>query len=96
MYLQNEQENGGGALIASTMPKSGLEIYREKSIRLFSQESLTFYCVIPFVFMEEGRCPLYMGSRRFPSETEGVSGTLFAFYDFLFPLYSPTALIFYV
>ena len=26
--------------------------------------------------MEEGRCPFYMGSGRFPSKTEGEGGTL--------------------
>ena len=46
--------------------------------------------------MEEGRCPLYMVSRRFPSETEGEGGVLFAFYDMFFPLYNQTALIFCV
>ena len=42
--------------------------------------------------MEEGCCPLYMGSRRCPSETEGEGGALFAFYDMFFLLYSQTAL----
>ena len=42
--------------------------------------------------MEEGRCPLYMGSRRFPSETKGECGALFMYYDLFFPLYSQTAL----
>ena len=42
--------------------------------------------------MEEGHCPLYMGSRQFPSKTEGEGGTLFAYYDLFFPLYSQTAL----
>ena len=65
MYQQNKQENGGGAPVASLVPKSGLEIYREKSIYIFHQEYLTFYGVTPSLFSEEGRCPLYMGSRRF-------------------------------
>ena len=44
--------------------------------------------------MEEGRCPLFMGSRRFPYETEGEGGALFACYDMFFPLYSQIACIF--
>ena len=94
MYLQNTQESGDGAPIVSLMPKSDSEIQREKSICIFSQESLTFYGVTPSSLMEEGRCPLYMGSRRFPSKTEGEGGALFVCYDLFFPLDSQTALIF--
>ena len=42
--------------------------------------------------MEEGCCPLYMGSRRCPSETEGEGGALFTFYDMFFLLYNQTTL----
>ena len=45
--------------------------------------------------MEEGRCPLFMGSKRFPSEKKGESGALFVCYDLFFPLDSQTARIFY-
>ena len=41
--------------------------------------------------MEEGRCLLYMGSRRFASEMEGEGSVLFAYHDLFFPLYSQTA-----
>ena len=44
--------------------------------------------------MEEGRCPLFMGSRRFPSKTEGKGDALVACYDMLFPLDSQIACIF--
>ena len=86
IYLQNKQENGGGAPVVSLMLKSDLLSSREKSISVFSQECLTFYSVPPSFFMEEGSCSLYMGSRRFPSETKGEGGTLLTCYD-LFSLY---------
>ena len=66
-----------------------------KEFVFFSQESLTFYGVTPSSFMEEGFCPLFMGSRRFPSETEGEGGALLACYDLFFPLGSQTALIWF-
>ena len=95
MYLQNKQENDGGSLVASPMPKSDMKSgEREKSIRIFSQEYLTFYGVTPSLFMEEGPCPLYMGSKRFTSETEGEGGALFTCYDLFFHLYSQTAFLF--
>ena len=92
IYLQNKQENGGGASVVSPMPKSDLFSSREKSISVFSQECLTFYGVLPSSFMEEGSCPLYMGIRRFLSETEGECGVLFKYHDLFFPLYGQTAL----
>ena len=42
--------------------------------------------------MEEGRCSIFMGSRRFPSKTEGKGGALFACDDMFFPLDSQIAL----
>ena len=42
--------------------------------------------------MEEGSYPLFVGGRRFPSETEGEGGALFACDDLFFPLDSQTAL----
>ena len=62
MYLQNKQENGGGAPAASPMPKSGQEIWRMKGSVFFSQESRTFLVVIPPSFMEEEDDPIYMES----------------------------------
>ena len=47
MYMQNKQDNGGGVPVASPMLKSDSEIWREKESIFFSQESLTFYGVIP-------------------------------------------------
>ena len=91
MYLQNKQENISGAPIASPMPKLDSKIWKEKESIFFSQECLTFYGVTLSSFMEEGRCPLFMGSKRFPSETEGEGDTLFACYDLFFPLDSQTA-----
>ena len=44
--------------------------------------------------MDEGRCPLFMGGRQFPSETEGEGDALFACDDMFFPLDNQTALIF--
>ena len=44
--------------------------------------------------MKEGHCPLFMGSRRFPSETKGEGGALFAYYDLFFPLDSQNICIF--
>ena len=85
MYLQYKQENGGGAPVASPMPQSDSKIWREKESVFFSQEGLTFYGVTPSSFMEEGRCPLFMGSIRFLSEMEGEGGALFACYDLFFP-----------
>ena len=88
MYLQNKKENGGGAPVPSPMPKSDLFLLKEKSICIFNQEYLTLYGVTPSSFMEVGSCPLYMGIKRFPSETEGEGGALLACYDMFFPLYS--------
>ena len=53
MYLQNNQENGGGALAASPMPKSNEGIWRVKESAFFSEESHTFLVAIPPSFMEE-------------------------------------------
>ena len=94
MYLQNKQENGGGASVASLMPKSEKGIWRVKEFVFFSQECLTFYGVTPSSFMEEGRYPLFRRSRRFPSEMEGEGGALFACYGLFFPLDSQIARIF--
>ena len=80
--------------VASPMPKSDQENWRVKISIFFSLECLTFYGVTPFSFMEEGRCPLFMGSRRVPSETEGEVGALFVCYDLLFLLDSQTTRIF--
>ena len=44
--------------------------------------------------MEEGGGPLFMGSRWFPSETEGEGGALFARYNMFFPLDSQIVRIF--
>ena len=53
MYLQNKQENGGGALAASPMPKSDQGIWRVKESVFFNKECRTFLVVIPPSFMEE-------------------------------------------
>ena len=74
MYLQNNQENGGGAPSASPMPKSNQGIWRVKESIFFSEESRTFLVVIPPSFMEEEDDPISMESRRFPSKTEGERG----------------------
>ena len=62
------------------MTKSDMGIWRVKEFVIFSQECLTFYGVTPSSFMEDGRSPLFMESKRFPSETEGEGGSLFACY----------------
>ena len=53
MYLQNKQENDGGAPIASPMPKSDQGIWRVKVSVFFNQECRTFFVVIPPSFMEK-------------------------------------------
>ena len=63
MYLQNKQENGGGAPTASPMPKSDQEIYRVKESVFFSKECHTFLVVIPPSFMEEEDDLIFMESR---------------------------------
>ena len=63
MYLQNKQENSGGASIASPMAKSNQGIWRVKESIFFSQECHTFFGFIPSSFMKEGGGPLFMGSR---------------------------------
>ena len=60
MYLQNKQENGGGAPIASPMPKSDQGIKRVKESIFFSKECRTFLVVIPPSFMEEEDDPISM------------------------------------
>ena len=62
MYLQNRQENGGGAPNASPMPKSDQGIWRVKVSVFFSQECRTFLVVIPPSFMEEENDPISMES----------------------------------
>ena len=63
MYLQNKQENGGGAPAASLMPKSDKGIWRVKESVFFSKECRTFFGVIPSFFIEKGGGPLFMRSR---------------------------------
>ena len=63
MYLQNKQENDGGAPAASPMPKSDQGIWRVKESVFFSKECHTFFGVIPSFFMKEGGGSLFMGSR---------------------------------
>ena len=63
MYLQNKQENGGGAPAASPMSKLDPGIWRVKESVFFSQEYLTFFGVISSFFMELGGGPLCLGSR---------------------------------
>ena len=96
MYLQNKQESGGGAPVASPMPKSDSETWREKRICIFQSRVSYLHGVTLSSFMEEGRCPLFMGSRRFPFEMEGEGSALFACYDPFFPLDSQTIRIFCV
>ena len=62
MYLQNKQENGGGAPAASMMPKSDHGISRVKESVFFSKECRTFLVVILPSFMEEEGDPIYMES----------------------------------
>ena len=62
MYLQNNQENSGGAPAASLMPKSDQGIWRVKESVFFSEECRTFLVVIPPSFMEEEDNPIYMES----------------------------------
>ena len=90
MYLQNKQENGGGAPVTSPMLKSDQGIWRVKEFVFFSQECSAF--LVNSSFMEEGRCPLFMGSRRFPSETEREGNALFACYDLFFLFDSQNAI----
>ena len=60
MYLQNNQENDGGAPAASPMPKSDQGIWRVKESVFFSEESRTFIVVIPPSFIEEEDDMIYM------------------------------------
>ena len=62
MYLQNEQENGGGAPAASPMAKSDQGIWRVRESVLFNKECHIFLVVIP-PFMEEEDDPISMESR---------------------------------
>ena len=95
MYLQNKQENGGGAPAASPMPKLDQGIWRVNESVFLSKECRPFFGVILSSFMEEGGGPLFMGSRCFPSEMEGEGGTLFPRYDMFFPLDSQVTRIFF-
>ena len=63
MYLQNNQENSGGASTASPMPKLDQGIWRVKESVFLSEESRTFLVVIPPSFMEEEDDPISMESR---------------------------------
>ena len=63
MYLQNKQENDGGAPAASPMLKSDQGIWRVKESIFFSKECRTFLVVIPPSFMEEEDDPISMESR---------------------------------
>ena len=63
MYLQNKQENGDGASVASSMPKSDHGIWRLKGSVFFSKECRTFFVVIPHSFMGEVDDPISMESR---------------------------------
>ena len=63
MYLQNKQENGGGAPAASPMPKSDQGIWRAKESVFFNKECRTFLIVIPHSFMEEEDDSMSMESR---------------------------------
>ena len=63
MYLQNKQENGGGASAASPMPKSNQGIWRVKESVFFSKEYCTFIAVIFPSFMGEEDDPISMESR---------------------------------
>ena len=62
MYLQNKQENDGGAPAASPMPKSNQAIWREKESVFFNKKCRTFFVVIPPSFMEEEGDPISMES----------------------------------
>ena len=83
MYLQNKQENNGGAPAASPMPKSNQGIRRVKESVFFSKECRTSFIVIPPSFMEEEDDPISMESRCFPSKTEGERA-LFTRHDMFF------------
>ena len=93
MYLQNKQENEGGAPIASPIPKSNQGIWRVKEFVCFPIKNVLPSMVSPpLLLWRRGRCPLFMGSRRFTSKMEGEGDALFACYDLIFPLDSQTAL----
>ena len=62
MYLQNKQENGGGAPAASPMPKSDEGIWRVKKSVFFNKECHTFLIVIPSSFVGEEDDPISMES----------------------------------
>ena len=62
MYLQNKQENDGGAPAASPMVKSDQGIWREKDLVCFSKECRTFLVVVPSSFMEEEDDPIFLES----------------------------------
>ena len=62
MYLQNNQENGGGASSASPMPKSDQGIWRVKESVFLSKECRTFFVVIPHSFTEDEDDSIYIES----------------------------------
>ena len=63
MYLQKKQEHNGGVFAASLMPKSDQGIWGVKEFVFFSQERLTFFCLIPPSFIQEEDDPISMESR---------------------------------
>ena len=63
MYLQNNQENDGGAPAASPITKSDQGIRRVKESVFFSQECRTFFVVIHHSFMEEKDDTISMENR---------------------------------
>ena len=63
MYLQNKQENDGGAPATSPMFKSDQRIWRVKESIFFSQERLNFFGLIPPSFIEEEDDPISLESR---------------------------------
>ena len=62
MYLQNKQENSGGAPAASPMPKSDQVIWRVKESVFFGKECRTLLVVVPPFFMEEEDDLIFMES----------------------------------
>ena len=62
MYVQNKQENCGGASVATPMPKSDQGIKQVKESVFFSKECRTSFVVISHSFMDE-EYPISMENR---------------------------------
>ena len=78
MYLQNKQENGGGVLAASSIPKLDQGIWRVKESVFFNKECRTSLIAIPPSFIGEEDDPIFMEIGDFLPKRKGKEGVLCA------------------